>query len=486
MGTRWLGLAVLLTLLGGLLLAGAAEAQDELFVSSYHGDSITTFRRTAGGNVAPVRTLKGPATGLAGPVAVAVDVNNDELIVANGDNDSITVYSRTASGNTAPLRTLAGPATGLAVPRRLVLDFTHQEGGPGVGALYVTNAGNHSVTVYLWPTGGNVAPMRTLGGPATQLTGPSGLALDLVNDELLVVSSIPPSVNAYRRTASGNTPPLRTLAGPATGLSGPTDLAVDYTHLEGGPGVGALYVTNAGIPDSVTVYLWPTGGNVAPMRTLSGPATQLASASSLAFDFVNDELVVVNSDLSNAAVTVYSRTASGNTGPLRVLAGTVTGLSAPTSVAVAVRARAVDRDFNGDGKSDLLLRDLAGTIAIWLMNGASVISKRTLGTAPADWTIVGVGDFNGDARADLLWRHTSGATAVLLMNGTAPAGAASIGTITTDWTIERVGDFNGDGKADILWRHTFGDAAIWFMNGTAVISKESLSPGQIDPEWTIQ
>ena len=125
MGTRWSGLAVLVTLLGRLLVAGAAEAQGELFVLNGaldpSVDSITVYSRTASGNAAPLRTLRGPAMRLDVPIRLAVDVRNNELVVLNrGDNDnfvaSVTAYSRTASGNTAPLRILSGPRTGRASP----------------------------------------------------------------------------------------------------------------------------------------------------------------------------------------------------------------------------------------------------------------------------------------------------------------------------------------------------------------------------------
>jgi hypothetical protein len=43
-----------------------------------------------------------------------VDTVNNEILVANFAGDSITVYSRTATGNAAPLRTLSGAATGLS------------------------------------------------------------------------------------------------------------------------------------------------------------------------------------------------------------------------------------------------------------------------------------------------------------------------------------------------------------------------------------
>jgi hypothetical protein len=50
---------------------------------------------------------------------------------------------------------------------------------------------------------------------------------DLANGELLVANNLPsPAVMAYVRTANGNVAPLRTLVGPATGLVTPMDLAI--------------------------------------------------------------------------------------------------------------------------------------------------------------------------------------------------------------------------------------------------------------------
>ena len=107
-----LGLAALL---GEGVGPRTAWGQDELFVANFGNNSITVYSRTAGGNIAPTRTLTGAATGLSGPVGLVVDTVNNELVVANNGNNSITVYPRTASGNTAPIRILSGAATGLSV-----------------------------------------------------------------------------------------------------------------------------------------------------------------------------------------------------------------------------------------------------------------------------------------------------------------------------------------------------------------------------------
>jgi phospholipase C len=127
-------------------------------------------------------------------------------------------------------------------------------------------------------------------------------------------------------------------------------------------------------------------------------------------------------------------------------------------------------DFNGDGKSDIALRDSTGNTALWYMNGASVSSSTVVGAVPTTWSIVGQRDFDGDGKADLLWRDTSGDTVIWFMNG----NQNSIGNIPNNWSVVGTGDFNGDGYGDILWRDTSGDLAVWLMNGATVIASGGL------------
>jgi hypothetical protein len=126
-------------------------------------------------------------------------------------------------------------------------------------------------------------------------------------------------------------------------------------------------------------------------------------------------------------------------------------------------------DFNGDGKSDILWRDNAGNLAIWMMNGATVSSWGVIGNAPPTSIVVGVADFNGDGKTDILLRDTSGDVSMWRMNGFS-ATSSVIANIWVDWAVFGSGDFDGDGKADILWRDGSGNMAIWMMNGAAVSS----------------
>ncbi len=167
------------------------------------------------------------------------------------------------------------------------------------------------------------------------------------------------------------------------------------------------------------------------------------------------------------------------------------GNSSAQSAAVSKRTLAlrVGRDFNGDGRSDILWRNsTTGENVIWLMNGAAISSSVTFATvADPNWSIAGVGDFNGNGKSDILWRNrATGENVIWLMNGAAIASAAMFATVSDpNWSIAGVGDFNGDGKSDILWRNrATGENAIWLMNGTAISSGASIA-AVTDLNWSI-
>jgi len=85
-------------------------------------------------------------------------------------------------------------------------------------------------------------------------------------------------------------------------------------------------------------------------------------------------------------------------------------------------------DFNGDGQTDIVLRHQSptglGQNLVWLMNGSDILQEVLIGRNVPDvnWEIAGSTDFNGDGQSDLLLRnYGTGDNLVWLMNGTSIA-----------------------------------------------------------------
>jgi hypothetical protein len=97
-------------------------------------------------------------------------------------------------------------------------------------------------------------------------------------------------------------------------------------------------------------------------------------------------------------------------------------------------------------------------------------------------------DFNADGQTDLLLQQpTSGNLVVWFMDGTVRTGGVALtpGRVDPSWTVAGVADFDGDDKPDILLRHEFGDLVVWFMDGTVRTGGVALAPSRADPSWTV-
>src|SRR5207247_9899022 len=166
---------------------------------------------------------------------IAYDPTHDEIVVNSPLTQAILVFRGGANGEEPPLRVIQWPKTqllGVGALDKVTVD-------PETGEIYIPTA-RHNILVFAYGANGDVAPVRVLGGPDTQIrfqeqTVGSGntrpIRIDPVN-KLLVVPAIgerggpPPGLLIFDRNASGNTKPLRVIRGPKTQIAGVQQMAV--------------------------------------------------------------------------------------------------------------------------------------------------------------------------------------------------------------------------------------------------------------------
>jgi hypothetical protein len=147
-------------------------------------------------------------------------------------------------------------------------------------------------------------------------------------------------------------------------------------------------------------------------------------------------------------------------------------------------------DFTGDGETDLLWRSQNGDLSIWQMSGftrTSIVAVQPNRVDPS-WNVVGAADFDGDANADLVWRHSGGTISVWTMDGATKTGALPLSPnfVSPAWKLSALTDVNGDARPDFLFHNqTSGNLSVWYMNGGSRISNAALSPGIVSPSWSL-
>ena len=167
---------------------------DELVVSNDNRFSILVFDRRADGNVNPLREIIGPLTGITTPEGIVVDPVHDEIILSDeGDPEanpvipaSLRVFRRTDNGNVAPIRVITGPNTGMLRPRQLQLDTERDELILADRQLVQEFIFAVPGFIAIWnrTDSGDVPPKKIIRGPNSQLTSPRAVYVDPVNNEI--------------------------------------------------------------------------------------------------------------------------------------------------------------------------------------------------------------------------------------------------------------------------------------------------------------
>ncbi len=145
----------------------------------------------------------------------------------------------------------------------------------------------------------------------------------------------------------------------------------------------------------------------------------------------------------------------------------------------------ITKDFNGDGRADMVSRDSGGRLWLYPGNGAGGVLART--QIGAGWnimtSIVSAGDFNNDSKSDLIARDSSGR--LWLYRGNGAGGVLARTQIGAGWNIMTSivgsGDLNSDGKVDLTARDSSGRLWLYGGNGTGGF----LPRTQIGTGWNI-
>ena len=136
-------------------------------------------------------------------------------------------------------------------------------------------------------------------------------------------------------------------------------------------------------------------------------------------------------------------------------------------------------DFDGDGRSDALLRHADGH---WLYEPIDERNVRPGGAADLNSnpavSVAGIGDFNGDGKDDVLMRRANGSWRNYLMDGPRSiAGGGGVALPSDEaWQVEGIGDFDRDGRDDVLLRSSDGRWQMHHMDGRTVVSSYSFRP----------
>ncbi|HEX3761045.1 MAG TPA: hypothetical protein VHW23_20260 [Kofleriaceae bacterium] len=265
---------------------------------------------------------------------------HQELYVSNFSPGAILVFPLGASGDVAPLRTLIdGPSSQLGIPRRVAIDLVHDElVVPRLAVGAPTPFGVDGVQVYPRTASGDVAPLRSITGPTTQIVNPVDIVLRATSDEIITNSlsvggQFVPSVLGFPRTASGDATPSRVLSGTTTHLD-------EFTNFLAYDGAADEIYADTGIERGYAAFPGTANGDVAPMRMVVGPDSALHALRGIAFDAAHQRVIVIDSAnnpgslADSPTLRVFERTDDGDVPAIMTVGGPSTTMVTPAAIAL--------------------------------------------------------------------------------------------------------------------------------------------------------
>jgi sugar lactone lactonase YvrE len=416
---------------------GIAYWAGRLYVTNLAKDSITVYPAGANGSISPIVTIQGENTSLDSPTAITFD-SNGNIYVANagkggGGHDSITKYAAGSSGDVAPVAEITGAHTQLSSPTGIALDSS--------GDIYVANQSPtanepDSITVYSPNSAGNAAPIRVISGALTKLSSLSGIAIDssgnIYASSLGVEGSSGADILIFAAGSNGNVAPIFEIDGDCAGLKPTGPIALDAS--------ANIYV---GGYDKLAFFAhvdlrMPNRPCLTPGFAISGPKTGISQITGVAVDSVGDIFVT---DSDSNSVRAFQSGDNGDVEPSATIA-THNDIFAPTAVALDSSGKI----YVVNGAAD---RQVSDTVTIY----APGSNAATAPIASIGW------DYKGTDKA-----HLSGPFAV------------AIDKEGKVYVANQASGYNGDGSITVYVPGSAGNAApVAEISGTKTGDKTGLN-----------
>ncbi len=221
-----------------------------------------------------------------------------------------------------------------------------------------------------------------------------------------------------------------------------------------------------GKPDMVTANYSAATFSVLMNTTTPGASTPTFSATT---DFITgtgpyavaigdlngdskSDVAVTNYDAASVSVFFNTTTPGASTPTFSAKTDFTTGTN-PASVSIS--------DFNGDGKTDMVIANYGSNSVSVLFNTTTSGSATPTFSAKTDFTTgtgpysVATGDFNGDGKKDIAAANYDATSVSVFFNTTTTGSATPTFSAKTDFTTGTnpstvaIRDLNGDGKNDL-------------------------------------
>jgi hypothetical protein len=305
------------------LSVGPSFPPQTLYAADVTQNAINIYTPSPKTTAGPLYQIGGGSTTMAGPQYLTFDSNSNLWVtnwLSSTTSGGILEFFAEATGNVIPYQSLS---LGSVRPRGIAAypyTFTGTTTPTNVLAVAVVDpsqpAGfNSLINFYLAAL--LTSPWQQLGGPATGLNVPSGVAVDQKNN--IYVSNLQgASVEVFALPSA--TPTSSPTASPSPSPS---------------PTATPTGATPSPTPSPVPT---PTPLNIAPIATISGAGSGISQPTGIALDtkfniYVSDQASTICTPAC-PAILIFAAGSSGAVTPMAHIAGSNTGLVAPTDVKV--------------------------------------------------------------------------------------------------------------------------------------------------------